>query len=181
MVKHVIVVDKSGSMYSYLENIKTFLKAWVYVLVPDVALISFNQKVYIGSYYTSNPGSLSGPIDDITCGGSTGMHDAILCALAFENKCPDEIIVFSDAHDNCSCTDEANWEEKVNELGVDVWFYNLAAFDDAKLRPYTPLLTKRVIKPEEAMAKWEEMANRVKRVRIVKKPEDFAKRAPIKP
>ena len=134
--------------------------------------------MHIGSYFSKDPVALDNAVQNIPLGGCTGLHDAIHVAIAFEGSaclrdCPHKLIVFSDGGDNSSCTSDDNWEKKVDELGIDVFFYPLEAFDDPRIRPYVGLFTKTPIKVDEAIANLREITKRAKRVKIINKPVEF--------
>lgn len=174
----VVVIDTSGSMYSKLGNIKTFMESFLEFMIlmgHKIALVSFSNDVHIESYYTTNLAQLMTQVNGLSASGCTALFDAILVGLVFENPRADFLVVFSDGHDNCSDSGEENWQTKADELGISVIPYPLDGFEDSKLVPYAGAYTKRLVTVPEAAKKWLDIAGRVKAVKIVKKPEDFVR------
>jgi hypothetical protein len=172
----VVVMDVSGSMWSYLENIKKFLPSFFQFLVNmgyHIGLVSFSNDVYIKSYYTQNMTELKDRVEELTTINLTSLYDAILVGLVYENPHPEYLIVFSDGGDNCSDSDLNDWQTMATTLNIPVIPYPLDGFQDPNLVPYASAFTKKVITVPEAAKIWKEIAGKVKTVKIMKKPEDF--------
>lgn len=182
MAKYVVLVDTSGSMRCYLERLKDVLKEywldWLIGSSPknDVALVSFSNDVSILSHYTQDIGSLRTLVDGLTSGGLTAFNDAILVGLVFENPKPDALYVWSDEHDTCSDASETNWSDLSTTLGIDV---NLCPPYDWMRDPncwhMAVVITPRLVTASMALAKAKGIAERVKRVKVIEKPQDFLK------
>lgn len=188
MTKYVFIIDTSGSMYCYMANLKTYVKAlidgytlWGTSTENKIALISFSSDVYIKSYYKNDNIALKNLVDGLSCSGMTAMHDAILTGLVFENPPPDYLLVFSELHDNSSDASQTDWSNLSSPTALDIpvilctpspGTYTADCFGLA------PLFTTKVVTVQMAAAKAMEISKAVKTVKVFSKPEDFLELKP---
>ncbi|NVM56271.1 MAG: VWA domain-containing protein [Candidatus Helarchaeota archaeon] len=187
MVNKVLLLDTSGSMWLYWTNLSFIVKNMYLPMMvgssDNVAIVSFNEQVFIKSKYTRDLASLQTIVDGLSPWGGTAFNDAMLVALVFENPCPDEIHVWSDYGDNSSCSDGKNYKEKVDEMDVDLilnqpeeWMKSTSVQNYGPITLY-PLLpaAERFVAVESALVKAKEIAKRVKKAKVIEKPEDLLK------
>jgi len=91
----VLVLDTSGSIYGYEDDLIDSANAFVTALLSDdaeVALVEFNDDAYLLSTFTTNEAALHALIDALDAGGMTNLEAAIIMAqneLATTDRTPD--------------------------------------------------------------------------------------------
>lgn len=197
MGRYVLLVDMSGSMTCYLEDLKEELKEdyldWLMERESDtrnhVALISFNADVHVLSHYTTNVDTLKTLVDGLAAGGLTAYDDAMLVGLVLEWIRPDELHVWSDHHDNCSNASRAAWSDLASALGVEVvlntppdyWGAGCTTPQEWQISlAQEAFVVSEAVTWTMAVAAAEKIAESVPRARFIKNPEDLLKLKPVK-
>lgn len=105
MRRSMLIFDNSGSMGSCDKSAHTIATAILSAASPAhlFGFISFNDRVYIQSYYESHPAPLLAKLNALGLPrGRTELMDSLMVALCADDVRPDDLIVISDNGENAS-------------------------------------------------------------------------------
>jgi Ca-activated chloride channel family protein len=134
----VVMLDTSGSMTSTIGLLKQAAEQFLLRLLPDdkAAVGAFNDKIEVGSGFTSNRDQLISDVRDLDYGNGTRLYDALAESLDMLKGLEGRrvILVFTDGDDTASRVGRGKVLERARAEEVMVYAIGLESeyFDGAR-------------------------------------------------